>query len=73
VCAIFLITVGQTRDVTVIKLVAKGTIEEQIHQCALQKLKLDHAISEETESETPDPSNEATASVLNLLKTTLLE
>ncbi|KAG0043707.1 hypothetical protein BGZ83_011115 [Gryganskiella cystojenkinii] len=39
--------VGQTREVEVIKLIAKDTIEEQIYQLANLKLKLDHHVSQD--------------------------
>ncbi|KAF8952733.1 hypothetical protein BGZ52_004190 [Haplosporangium bisporale] len=39
--------VGQTREVEVIKLISKGTVEEQIYQLANLKLKLDQHVSED--------------------------
>lgn len=39
--------IGQTKDVTVIRLVTKDTVEELILQRALRKLKLSSAVIEE--------------------------
>ncbi|KAH8920709.1 hypothetical protein BT69DRAFT_1222449 [Atractiella rhizophila] len=36
---------GQTRDVTVIRLISRGTIEEDIYKIAQSKLKLDESVS----------------------------
>jgi len=43
--------VGQTRDVTVIKLIAKDTLDESIHQLAQRKLELDENLSKSGDSE----------------------
>jgi SWI/SNF-related matrix-associated actin-dependent regulator 1 of chromatin subfamily A len=43
--------VGQTRDVTVMKLITKGTIEESILNMSIMKLKLDKKISSEDKNE----------------------
>jgi SWI/SNF-related matrix-associated actin-dependent regulator 1 of chromatin subfamily A len=43
--------VGQTREVQVIKLVAKDTLEESILELAEKKLQLDHHLSSSSKSE----------------------
>lgn len=42
--------VGQTREVEVIRLVTKGTVEEQIHALGLSKLELDKMVSGEDDT-----------------------
>ncbi|KAF2707806.1 hypothetical protein K504DRAFT_383409 [Pleomassaria siparia CBS 279.74] len=44
--------VGQTREVEVIRLVTKGTVEEQIHALGISKLELDKMVSGEEAGET---------------------
>ena len=44
--------VGQTRDVEVIRLVTKDTVEEQIHALGVSKLELDKLVSGEEEAST---------------------
>lgn len=39
--------IGQTRVVTVTKLIAEGTVDEKIHAIAERKLKLDSAVLED--------------------------
>ncbi|XP_064405406.1 SWI/SNF-related matrix-associated actin-dependent regulator of chromatin subfamily A containing DEAD/H box 1-like isoform X3 [Halichondria panicea] len=41
--------VGQTRDVTVLRLVGSGTVEEDILQCAQSKLRLEHDLTASTD------------------------
>ncbi|XP_064404540.1 SWI/SNF-related matrix-associated actin-dependent regulator of chromatin subfamily A containing DEAD/H box 1-like [Halichondria panicea] len=41
--------VGQTRDVTVLRLVGGGTVEEDILQCAQSKLRLEHDLTASTD------------------------
>lgn len=66
------IGVGQTQDVTVIKLVAKDSIEEQILKMADIKLRLDKSVSGiEDDSNTVDESKE-TGKMQSLLKSVLL-
>jgi SWI/SNF-related matrix-associated actin-dependent regulator 1 of chromatin subfamily A len=48
--------VGQTRDVEVIKLVTRGTVEEQIHALGVSKLELDKLVAGE------EAASEATSS-----------
>ena len=42
--------IGQTRDVTVTKLIARGTVDEKIWEIAERKLKLDDAVLEDGRS-----------------------
>ncbi|ORY94988.1 SNF2 family N-terminal domain-domain-containing protein [Syncephalastrum racemosum] len=64
--------VGQTRDVTVIKLVAKDSIEEQILKMADIKLRLDKSVSGiEDDPNTVDEAKEA-GKMQSLLKSVLL-
>ncbi|KAF9954508.1 hypothetical protein BGZ72_004540 [Mortierella alpina] len=64
--------VGQTREVEVIKLISKGTIEEQIYQLANLKLKLDHHVSQDDSvtSTKADASSSSTpsAGIMSLIK-----
>ncbi|KAG0005564.1 hypothetical protein BGZ80_009859 [Entomortierella chlamydospora] len=67
--------VGQTRDVEVIKLISKDTIEEQIYQLANLKLKLDQhvsqddaAIKELDNSSSSSGSSTPSAGILSLIK-----
>ncbi|KAF9277806.1 hypothetical protein BGZ68_008985 [Mortierella alpina] len=64
--------VGQTREVQVIKLISKGTIEEQIYQLANLKLKLDHHVSQDDSvtSTKADSSGSSTpsAGIMSLIK-----
>ncbi|KAF9963961.1 hypothetical protein BGZ70_007074 [Mortierella alpina] len=64
--------VGQTREVQVIKLISKGTIEEQIYQLANLKLKLDHHVSQDDSvtSTKADASGTSTpsAGIMSLIK-----
>ncbi|KAG0335851.1 hypothetical protein BG004_008297 [Podila humilis] len=67
--------VGQTREVEVIKLISKGTVEEQIHQLANLKLKLDQHVSQDdggkaTES-TSSSGSTPSAGLLSLIKQNL--
>ncbi|KAF2467560.1 uncharacterized protein BDR25DRAFT_374887 [Lindgomyces ingoldianus] len=49
--------VGQTRDVEVIRLVTKGTVEEQIHALGVSKLELDKMVAgEESMTDFKNPS-----------------
>ncbi len=57
----FIVLVGQTRDVKVIKMITKGTIEEQIYQCARQKLQLDRTMQQPLEEESSVKSKKDTA------------
>ncbi|KAF8781585.1 SWI/SNF-related matrix-associated actin-dependent like protein [Argiope bruennichi] len=58
--------VGQTKNVTIIRLVSEGTIEEGILQRATEKLKLERDIHDEDETEEKD-----SASVAKLLRDAL--
>ncbi|KAK3822708.1 MAG: P-loop containing nucleoside triphosphate hydrolase protein [Benniella sp.] len=62
--------VGQTRDVEVIKLISKDTIEEQIYQLASLKLKLDQHVSEDHSASNTSDSSSSTpsAGILSLIK-----
>ncbi|CAO3568890.1 unnamed protein product [Mortierella alpina] len=64
--------VGQIREVQVIKLISKGTIEEQIYQLANLKLKLDHHVSQDDSvtSTKADASGSSTpsAGIMSLIK-----
>ncbi|KAI8350074.1 SNF2 family N-terminal domain-containing protein [Mortierella sp. GBAus27b] len=63
--------VGQTRDVKVLKLISKNTIEEQIYQLASLKLKLDQHVSEDYSgnSSTSDSSaSTPSAGIMSLIK-----
>ncbi|KAF9571443.1 hypothetical protein EC968_000538 [Mortierella alpina] len=64
--------VGQTREVQVIKLISKGTIEEQIYQLANLKLKLDQHVSQDDSvtSTKADASGASTpsAGIMSLIK-----
>ncbi|KAF9422652.1 hypothetical protein BGZ76_003749 [Entomortierella beljakovae] len=68
--------VGQTRDVEVIKLISKGTIEEQIYQLANLKLKLDQHVSQDdsgakaSSSSSSSSSSTPSAGILSLIKQT---
>ena len=46
--------VGQTREVRVIRLVARGTIEERIYDCATLKLKLNQNVTENVGDDASD-------------------
>lgn len=50
--------VGQTRDVTVIKLVSERTIEEQILRMAEVKLRLDYHVSSSTRKDGDEDDEE---------------
>ncbi|KAI1321056.1 hypothetical protein EDD11_008637 [Mortierella claussenii] len=71
--------VGQTKDVEVIKLISKGTIEEQIYQLANLKLKLDQHVSQddagakalELSSSSSSGSSTPSAGILSLIKQNL--
>lgn len=54
--------VGQTKEVRIIKMVTKGTVEEQIYKCGQQKMKLDKTLSANTTADTDDQRVPATAS-----------
>jgi len=58
--------VGQTRDVTVIKLIMKDSVEEHILNCAQRKLKLDRTISSNTEVDQCSNENDNGMSTLSL-------
>ncbi|KAF9351962.1 hypothetical protein BGX26_010124 [Mortierella sp. AD094] len=67
--------VGQTRDVEVIKLISKDTIEEQIYQLANLKLKLDQHVSQDDtavkgldKSSSSSGSSTPSAGILSLIK-----
>jgi SWI/SNF-related matrix-associated actin-dependent regulator of chromatin subfamily A containing DEAD/H box 1 len=45
--------VGQIRDVEVVRLVTRGTVEEQIHALGVSKLELDKMVAGEEAAETP--------------------
>ncbi|KAG0205052.1 hypothetical protein BGX28_003216 [Mortierella sp. GBA30] len=64
--------VGQTREVEVIKLISRGTIEEQIYQLANLKLKLDQHVSQDDSSASTktDTSGSSTpsAGIMSLIK-----
>ena len=49
--------VGQTKEVKVIKLLTKETIEENIYRCAQLKLKLDKSISAAQTQDTEGDEN----------------
>ncbi|KFH66365.1 hypothetical protein MVEG_08463 [Podila verticillata NRRL 6337] len=67
--------VGQTREVEVIKLISKGTVEEQIYQLANLKLKLDQHVSEDGATKAVESSSSGSsvpsAGLLSLIKQTL--
>jgi SWI/SNF-related matrix-associated actin-dependent regulator 1 of chromatin subfamily A len=48
--------IGQTKEVEVIRLVSRGTVEEQIHAMGLTKLKLDEQVAGDG-AEEPPPKN----------------
>lgn len=58
--------VGQTRPVSIIRLLSEGTIEEGMHEIAQDKLDLEQKITSNEENESTDKK-----SVLKLLKMTL--
>ncbi|KAL5010230.1 hypothetical protein ScPMuIL_012535 [Solemya velum] len=58
---------GQTKEVNVVRLICKGTVEEAMLRCAEEKLKLEQDI---TKSNT-ESSGKATADVVKLLKEAL--
>jgi len=58
--------VGQTREVKVIRFASEGTIEEGIHQIAMEKLKLEQDVTGEEQGEGAKKKN-----VARLLKTVL--
>nr|CAD7425837.1 unnamed protein product [Timema monikensis] len=58
--------VGQTRDVSVFRLISKDTIEESIHQVALEKLQLEQDISNPRENDETEARH-----VVTLLKRAL--
>jgi len=58
--------VGQTKEVTVIRFTSEDTIEEGIHQVALEKLKLEQDVTGETENDSKKKKD-----VARLLKTAL--
>ena len=62
--------VGQVRDVEIIKLITKGTIEEQIYKCGLEKLKLDTSM-QSIQEDREGVSTSDISSLMNLLKTEL--
>ncbi|KAL8724006.1 MAG: hypothetical protein Q9166_008184 [cf. Caloplaca sp. 2 TL-2023] len=53
--------VGQTREVEVIRLISKGTIEEQIHALGQTKLALDDRVAGEGEAAVMAPEDESKA------------
>jgi SWI/SNF-related matrix-associated actin-dependent regulator 1 of chromatin subfamily A len=55
--------IGQTRDVHVLKLITRGTIEEQIYQRALRKLKLDTSLSASSVAEEEETGGKRTKKV----------
>ncbi|KAI8602308.1 SNF2 family N-terminal domain-containing protein, partial [Dissophora ornata] len=71
--------VGQTREVEVIKLISKNTIEEQILQLANLKLKLDQHVSQDestatnktSDSTSSSGSSTPSAGILSLIKRNL--
>ncbi|KAF9331829.1 hypothetical protein BG006_005291 [Podila minutissima] len=67
--------VGQTREVEVIKLISKGTVEEQIYQLANLKLKLDQHVSEDGAAKAVESSSSGSsvpsAGLLSLIKQNL--
>jgi SWI/SNF-related matrix-associated actin-dependent regulator of chromatin subfamily A containing DEAD/H box 1 len=62
--------VGQTKNVTVVRLVTNSTIEEHIYKSARLKLELDASVSKDTfTSKTNDNAEvEISTSVLQVLK-----
>lgn len=52
--------IGQTKDVEVIRLVTKGTVEEQIYAMGLTKLKLDEQVAGEGGEDVPKKEGEET-------------
>ncbi|PWY92750.1 SNF2 family helicase/ATPase [Aspergillus heteromorphus CBS 117.55] len=59
--------VGQTRDVEVIRLVTKGTIEEQIYALGQTKLALDHAVAGEDAADLKKAEDEGIKAVENMV------
>lgn len=62
--------VGQTRDVTVIKLIGENTVEEQMLECANRKLNLEHQVTGRRKS-TKAAEKEDNLTVESLLKKAL--
>lgn len=60
--------VGQTREVTVIRLISDHTIEEAMLRCAQEKLKLEKDITTDEGSDTDNPND-----VASLLKQALID
>lgn len=58
---------GQTRDVHVVKLITKGTIEEQIYQRAMSKLRLDSSLADAGAAE-GDEQQVDLSTVMEMLK-----
>ncbi|OAP63602.1 hypothetical protein AYL99_02829 [Fonsecaea erecta] len=52
--------IGQEKDVEVIRLISRGTVEEQIYAMGLTKLKLDEQVAGDGEEEPPKKDNEET-------------
>jgi SWI/SNF-related matrix-associated actin-dependent regulator 1 of chromatin subfamily A len=52
--------IGQEKDVEVIRLISRGTVEEQIYAMGLTKLKLDDQVAGEGEEQAPRKDNEET-------------
>ncbi|EXJ56639.1 hypothetical protein A1O7_06983 [Cladophialophora yegresii CBS 114405] len=52
--------IGQEKDVEVIRLISRGTVEEQIYAMGLTKLKLDDQVAGDGEEQAPREDNEET-------------
>jgi len=63
--------IGQTRDVDVVRLITRGTIEEDILKLGRTKLALDNAVAGETEGDPKGqsaPEREMKTSLMNVLR-----
>ncbi|KAF5386168.1 hypothetical protein D9615_002226 [Tricholomella constricta] len=60
--------IGQKRDVEVVKLISRGTIEEDMLKLGETKLALDEAVAGETEKEESAPEREMKTSLMNVLR-----
>ncbi|KAF8070494.1 SNF2 family N-terminal domain-containing protein [Lyophyllum atratum] len=60
--------IGQKRDVEVVKLISRGTIEEDMLKLGETKLALDEAVAGDTEKEESAPEREMKTSLMNVLR-----
>jgi SWI/SNF-related matrix-associated actin-dependent regulator 1 of chromatin subfamily A len=63
--------VGQTKEVTVVRLISEDTVEENIYKMANVKLRLDQSVSFDQDDESDSESGEKEENIKSLVQSAL--